>query len=383
MLTGESVPVEVTAGAEVFGATVNASGRLVVRATRVGSDTALAQVARLVEQAQSAKAPVQRLADRVSSVFVPVVILIALLTAVGWLVTGHAAADAFTAAIAVLIIACPCALGLATPTAIMVGTGRGAQLGIVIKGGDVLEATQRLDCVVLDKTGTITDGRMELVDVVTAPRRVRRGCVAIAGIGRGRVGASDRTGDRARRPCARGRTRRARHVRERRRIRRTRDGRRARRPGRPGDVLPALVIELSDTVARAGADGRTAVVAGWDGAPQAVFVVADTVKPSSRTRAARVPRPRARSRHGNRRRADHCARGCGRGRRRSGRGRRATRGQGGSRARTAARRGSASPSSVTVSTTRPRSRRRISVSRSEPVPMSRSRRAISPSSGAT
>ena len=153
----------------MFGATVNASGRLVVGATRVGSDTALAQIARLVEQAQSAKAPVQRLADRVSSVFVPVVILIALLTAGAWLVTGHAAADAFTAAIAVLIIACPCALGLATPTAIMVGTGRGAQLGIVIKGGDVLEATQRLDRVVLDKTGTITAGRMELVDVVTAP----------------------------------------------------------------------------------------------------------------------------------------------------------------------------------------------------------------------
>ena len=169
MLTGEPVPVEVGPGAEVFGATVNTSGRLVVAATRVGADTALAQVARLVEAAQSAKAPVQHLADRISSVFVPIVLGLAALTLAAWLVTGHSGADAFTAAVAVLIIACPCALGLATPTAIMVGTGRGAELGIVIKGGDVLEATQRIDSIVVDKTGTITEGRMDLVDVIAAP----------------------------------------------------------------------------------------------------------------------------------------------------------------------------------------------------------------------
>ena len=169
MLTGESVPVEVSTGDDVFGASVNASGRLVVEATRVGRETALAQIARLVAEAQGTKAPVQRLADRVSAVFVPAVILIALGTLAAWLVLGHAAEDAFTAAVAVLIIACPCALGLATPTAIMVGSGRGAQLGIVIKGGDVLEATRRVDVAVLDKTGTVTTGRMTLVGQEVAP----------------------------------------------------------------------------------------------------------------------------------------------------------------------------------------------------------------------
>jgi Cu+-exporting ATPase len=178
MLTGESVPVEVTSGDAVFGASVNASGRLVVEATHVGRDTALAQIARLVSEAQGSKAPVQRLADRVAAVFVPAVIVLALGTLVVWLLTGHAADDSFTAAVAVLIIACPCALGLATPTAIMVGTGRGAQLGIVIKGGDVLEATRRVDVAVLDKTGTVTTGRMTLigsqtVDGVDADRLAR------------------------------------------------------------------------------------------------------------------------------------------------------------------------------------------------------------------
>ena len=163
MLTGESVPVEVAIGDQVFGATVNASGRLVVEATQVGSETALAQISRLVAEAQGSKAPVQRLADRVAAIFVPVVMVIALVTLVGWLLTGHDANEAFTAAVAVLIIACPCALGLATPTAIMVGTGRGAQLGIVIRGGEVLEATRRVDVAVLDKTGTVTTGRMTLV----------------------------------------------------------------------------------------------------------------------------------------------------------------------------------------------------------------------------
>ena len=165
MLTGESLPVEVAPGAEVTGATLNTYGRLVVRATKVGADTALARIARLVEAAQSGKAPVQRLADRISAVFVPVVIAISLGTLAGWLAFGASAAEAFTAAVAVLIIACPCALGLATPTALLVGTGRGAQLGILIKGPEVLEQTRRIETIVLDKTGTITEGKMELAEV--------------------------------------------------------------------------------------------------------------------------------------------------------------------------------------------------------------------------
>jgi Cu+-exporting ATPase len=164
MLTGEALPVEVAPGAEVAGGTINTYGRLVVRVTKVGSDTALAQIARLVAEAQSGKAPIQRLVDRVSGVFVPIVLGIALATLIGWLALTGDAGDAFTAAVAVLIIACPCALGLATPTALMVGTGRGAQLGILIKGPEVLEQTRRIDTVVLDKTGTVTEGRMELVE---------------------------------------------------------------------------------------------------------------------------------------------------------------------------------------------------------------------------
>jgi Cu+-exporting ATPase len=166
MLTGEPVPVEVGPGAEVAGATINTSGRLIVRATKVGADTALAQIARLVEQAQAGKASVQRLVDRISAIFVPVVILIALATLGGWLLSGASASTAFTAAVAVLIIACPCAMGLATPTALMVGTGRGAQLGILIKGPEVLEQTRRISTIVLDKTGTITEGRMRLADAL-------------------------------------------------------------------------------------------------------------------------------------------------------------------------------------------------------------------------
>jgi len=167
MLTGEPVPVEVGVGDEVVGATVNTNGHLVVEATRIGADTALAQIVRLVEEAQGSKAPIQRLADRVSGVFVPIVLGLALVTVVAWLVIGDSTQDAFTAAVAVLIIACPCALGLATPTAIMVGTGRGAQMGIIIKGAEVLEQTRLVDVAVLDKTGTVTEGRMELVDVRT------------------------------------------------------------------------------------------------------------------------------------------------------------------------------------------------------------------------
>ena len=169
MLTGESVPVEVGPGDAVVGATVNAGGRLVVRATRVGSDTQLAQMARLVEDAQNGKAQAQRLADRISGIFVPIVIALAIGTLGFWIGTGDGLSGAVTAAVAVLIIACPCALGLATPTALMVGTGRGAQLGILIKGPEVLESTRRVDTVVLDKTGTVTTGQMTLVDVVAAP----------------------------------------------------------------------------------------------------------------------------------------------------------------------------------------------------------------------
>ncbi|ROS79092.1 cation-translocating P-type ATPase [Cellulomonas sp. PhB143] len=169
LLTGEPVPVDVGPGDDVTGATVNTSGHLVVRATRVGEETTLAQIGRLVTQAQTGKAPVQRLADRISAVFVPVVLGVAVLTLVGWLLAGAAVSFAFTAAVAVLIIACPCALGLATPTALLVGTGRGAQLGVLIKGPEVLESTRRVDTVVLDKTGTVTQGRMTLETVVPAP----------------------------------------------------------------------------------------------------------------------------------------------------------------------------------------------------------------------
>ncbi|MEV7025895.1 heavy metal translocating P-type ATPase, partial [Kitasatospora sp. NPDC093558] len=181
MLTGESVPVEVAVGDAVAGATVNAGGRLVVEATRVGADTQLARMAKLVEDAQNGKAAAQRLADRISAVFVPVVVLIALATLVGRLLATDSPTQAFTAAVAVLIIACPCALGLATPTALMVGTGRGAQLGILIKGPEVLETTRRVDTVVLDKTGTVTTGRMALVAVHTADGVTEAEALRLAG----------------------------------------------------------------------------------------------------------------------------------------------------------------------------------------------------------
>ncbi len=277
MLTGEPVPVDVGPGDDVFGATLNTSGRLVVEATQVGGDTALAQIARLVEQAQGSKAPVQRLADRISAVFVPVVLAVALATLVVWLLLGNAADQAFTAAVAVLIIACPCALGLATPTAIMVGTGRGAQLGIVIKGGDVLEATRTVDAAVLDKTGTITEGRMELADVVAAPgvdaaELLRRaGSVedasehpiarAIAAGARARGAALDAPAAFTNHP-GRG-------------VEATVDGVSVRvgRSDYVGTVSPALG-ELDS-------DARTVVYAGWDGEARGAFVVADTVKPTS------------------------------------------------------------------------------------------------------
>jgi len=181
LLTGESVPVEVAPGSELAGATVNTYGRLVVRATRVGAETALAQIARLVEAAQSGKAPVQRLADRISAIFVPVVIGVALATLAGWLAFGAAAGTAFTAAVSVLIIACPCALGLATPTALLVGTGRGAQLGVLIRGPEILEQTRRIGTIVLDKTGTVTEGRLELAELVPLDGAARGEILRLAG----------------------------------------------------------------------------------------------------------------------------------------------------------------------------------------------------------
>ena len=282
MLTGEPVPMDVAVGDEVFGATLNTSGRLVVEATKIGSDTALAQIARLVEQAQGSKAPVQRLADRISAVFVPVVLVLAALTLVVWLAVTGEADRAFTAAVAVLIIACPCALGLATPTAIMVGTGRAAQLGIVIKGGEVLEATRTVDVAVLDKTGTLTEGRMRLVDVVPAPGVEpldllhRAGSVEDASehpIARAiAVGARDR-GAALLAPTA--------FVNE--------PGRGARamidgieiRVGRP-EFVGTVPATLASAAAAADTGGHTLVYAGWDGAARGVFVVADTVKATSR-----------------------------------------------------------------------------------------------------
>ena len=256
-----------------------------VEATRVGDDTALAQIARLVEEAQGSKAPVQRLADRISAVFVPVVLVIAVGDARrSWLVARQRADEAFTAAVAVLIIACPCALGLATPTAIMVGTGRGAQLGIVIKGGEVLEATQVVDAAVLDKTGTITEGRMELADVVAAPGVDAADAAAARRFGRGRVGAPDRAGDRrpARGHAVRRSSRRpgsSNHAGRGRRGRSStastvRVGRRRARRRRCRAVAGALAL--------AADDDRTVVYAGWDGEVRGAFVVADTVKPTSR-----------------------------------------------------------------------------------------------------
>ncbi len=181
LLTGEPIPVEVSAGSTVVGATLNTYGRLVVRATKVGADTALAQIARLVEAAQSGKAPIQRLADRVSAVFVPIVIVVSLATLAGWLAAGSSVSAAFTAAVSVLIIACPCALGLATPTALMVGTGRGAELGVVIRGPEILERTRRIDTIVLDKTGTVTEGRMELASVALLDGANRAEVLRLAG----------------------------------------------------------------------------------------------------------------------------------------------------------------------------------------------------------
>lgn len=279
MLTGESVPVDVTVGDAVTGATVNAGGRLVVEATRVGADTQLARMARLVEDAQNGKAEVQRLADRISAVFVPVVMLIALGTFGVWLgVTGDTAA-AFTAAVAVLIIACPCALGLATPTALMVGTGRGAQLGILIKGPEVLESTRRVDTVVLDKTGTVTTGRMSLQGVDVAEGADKDEVLRLAGalehasehpVARAiAAAAAEQAGalpavERFENVPGRG-------------VRGRVEGREVA-VGRLFDVVPE---ELTLARSRAEQEGRTAVLAGWDGQARGVLAVADSVKETS------------------------------------------------------------------------------------------------------
>ncbi|GAB2956427.1 heavy metal translocating P-type ATPase [Streptomyces pseudoechinosporeus] len=285
LLTGESVPVEVEPGSAVTGATVNSHGRLTVRATRVGSDTKLAQIAALVERAQTGKAAVQRLADRISAVFVPVVIALAASTFAIWLLTGAPAATALTAAIAVVIIACPCALGLATPTALMVGTGRGAQLGLLIRGPEVLESTRRIDTVVLDKTGTVTEGRMRLVDVVPADGEDEQEVLRLAGA----------LEDASEHPIA---TAIANAARERlgslpavtgfanaqgRGVRGQVEGRTVR-AGRVawleehGQVLPD---ELDRARKEAEAEGRTVVFAAWDDRVRGALVVADTVKATS------------------------------------------------------------------------------------------------------
>jgi Cu+-exporting ATPase len=285
LLTGESVPVEKRPGDAVAGATVNAGGRLVVRATKVGADTALAQIARLVSDAQSGKAPVQRLADRVSGVFVPIVLALAVATLGFWLGAGESATFAFTAAVAVLIIACPCALGLATPTALLVGTGRGAQLGLLIKGPEVLESTRAVDTIVLDKTGTVTSGRMSLTSVVVADGGSEQEALRIAGA---LEDASEHPIARAIAVAARERAGLLPPVesfanREGLGVEGVVDGH-AALVGRPALMREwSLSLPPALEQARAGAEasGRTAVLVAWDGAVRALLVVADTVKPSS------------------------------------------------------------------------------------------------------
>jgi Cu+-exporting ATPase len=285
LLTGESGPVQKQPGDEVVGASVNAGGRLIVRATKVGADTALAQIARLVTDAQSGKAPVQRLADRVSGVFVPVVIGIAVATLGFWLGTGEDLAYAFTAAVAVLIIACPCALGLATPTALLVGTGRGAQLGLLIKGPEILESTREVDTIVLDKTGTVTTGRMSLVDVVPAAGEHRATLLSVAGA----------VEDASEHPVAQAIARAARDEletlpaldgfanHEGLGVEGLVDGRGVQigRAAFMADWSLEIPAELEAARHAAEARGRTAVVVAWDGSVRGLLVVADAAKPTS------------------------------------------------------------------------------------------------------
>jgi P-type Cu+ transporter len=285
MLTGESVPVEVGPGDEVAGATTNTSGRLVIRATHVGAATKLAQITRLVTQAQAGKAPVQRLADRVAAVFVPVVVVLGLITFGGWLAAGADIELAFTSAIAVLVIACPCALGLATPTALLVGTSRGAGLGILIKGPEILESTRKIDTIVLDKTGTLTTGVMKVTEVVAGPGQAASDVLAMAGaledgsehpIGRAVVAAA-RAGGRAL-PAATDFAATAGHG-----VQGTVDGQRvlAGRLGWLAESGYQVADELLAAQARAESSSRTAVAVGWDQIARGLLVVADTVKPES------------------------------------------------------------------------------------------------------
>jgi Cu+-exporting ATPase len=282
MLTGESVPVEVGEGDAVAGATVNAGGRLAVRATRVGDDTQLAQMARLVEAAQSGKARVQRLADRVSAVFVPAVMVVAVITLAIWLAGGAPVTAALTAALAVLIIACPCALGLATPTALLVGAGRAAQLGVLIKGPEVLESTRKVDTIVLDKTGTVTTGKMTLVDAIAGPHADREtllryaGAVedasehpvarAIANAAKAELGAPPAARDFA---AVSGQG-----------VRGVVDGH-AVVVGRESLRDQHLDATLSAAKARAEGEGKIVVVVGWDGRARGLLVLADAVRPTS------------------------------------------------------------------------------------------------------
>ncbi|MFD7446753.1 heavy metal translocating P-type ATPase [Streptomyces sp. NPDC059909] len=294
LLTGESVPVEVEPGAQVTGATVNSHGRLVVRATRVGSDTKLAQIAALVERAQTGKAEVQRLADRISAVFVPVVIALSIGTFAVWMATGASAAAALTAAIAVVIIACPCALGLATPTALMVGTGRGAQLGLLIRGPEVLESTRRIDTVVLDKTGTVTEGRMRLVGVVPADgedeQQVLRLTGALEDASEHPIAAAISNTARERLgslPAVTGfANTQGRGVTGQVEARTVRAGR-ALWLEEQGQVLPDELVRAQK---EAEAQGRTVVFAAWDGRVRGALVVADTVKPTSAAAVADLKR---------------------------------------------------------------------------------------------
>jgi Cu+-exporting ATPase len=260
MLTGESIPVDVGPGSEVVGATINAHGRLVVRATKVGAETALAQIARLVAEAQAGKAPIQRLADRISAVFVPIVIAIAAATVTGWLLMTGDDSAAFTAAIAVLIIACPCALGLATPTALMVGTGRGAQLGILLRGPEILEQTRRITTVVLDKTGTVTEGEMELVEVVPLNGAVRADVLRLAGA---LEAASEHPIGQAIAAAARKELSELPPVED--------------FANRPGFGVVGRVDCHQVEVGR----GDSAIMVRWDGEPRAKLVVRDIVKPTS------------------------------------------------------------------------------------------------------
>ena len=286
MLTGEPAPAEVGPGDPVTGGCVNAGGHLVVRASRVGADTQLAQMARLVVQAQAGKAPVQRLADRISAVFVPVVIGVAVATLAVWLAAGAGAGTAFTAAVAVLIIACPCAMGLATPTAMLTGTGRAAQLGIVIKGPEMLESTRAVNTVVLDKTGTVTTGRMSLAEVAAAPGvdadELLRLAGAVEDASEHPIGAAIAAGARERfggLPCVQGFAS-AQGL----GVSGVVDGHGVA-AGRAGWLESSWGWPVPDglaaRVAAAEAAGRTVVMAGWDGAVRGVLVVADTIKPTS------------------------------------------------------------------------------------------------------